>query len=136
MPAALSETAGAVGRFWLRCVNRHRARKSKSPSSFGHATAKDTVTRTAPRRHHHGQRPRLTSRNKADNHKLRAVTKPLKPALTPKRLNPAALGSNVSAPCSGCVEEVSFPLKFPSASTGDFLPRQESQPRSRQAWAG
>ena len=28
--------------------NRHRARKSKSPSSFGHASAKDTVTRTAP----------------------------------------------------------------------------------------
>jgi hypothetical protein len=28
--------------------NRHRARKSKSPSSFGHATAKDTITRTAP----------------------------------------------------------------------------------------
>ena len=28
--------------------NRHRARKSKSPSSFGHATARDTVTRTAP----------------------------------------------------------------------------------------
>jgi hypothetical protein len=28
--------------------NRHRARKSKSPSSFGHATAKDTTTRTAP----------------------------------------------------------------------------------------
>jgi len=27
--------------------NRHRARKSKSPSSFGHATAKDTITRTA-----------------------------------------------------------------------------------------
>ena len=28
--------------------NRHRPRKSKSPSSFGHATAKDTVTRIAP----------------------------------------------------------------------------------------
>ena len=28
--------------------NRHRARKSKSPSSFGHATAKDTRTRIAP----------------------------------------------------------------------------------------
>ncbi|MCW2934250.1 MAG: putative transposase for insertion sequence element [Actinomycetia bacterium] len=28
--------------------NRHRARKSKSPSSFGHATAKDTITRIAP----------------------------------------------------------------------------------------
>jgi hypothetical protein len=28
--------------------DRHRARKSKSPSSFPHATAKDTVTRTAP----------------------------------------------------------------------------------------
>jgi hypothetical protein len=28
--------------------NRHRARKSKSPSSFSHATAKDTVTRIAP----------------------------------------------------------------------------------------
>ena len=28
--------------------NRHRARKSKSPSSFGHATAKDTPTRIAP----------------------------------------------------------------------------------------
>jgi hypothetical protein len=28
--------------------NRHRARLSKSPSSFGHATAKDTATRIAP----------------------------------------------------------------------------------------
>jgi AAA ATPase domain len=28
--------------------NRHRARKSKSPSSFGRATAKDTRTRIAP----------------------------------------------------------------------------------------
>ena len=28
--------------------NRHRARKSKSPSSFPHATAEDTVTRIAP----------------------------------------------------------------------------------------
>jgi len=28
--------------------NRHRARKSQSPSSFGHATARDTVTRIAP----------------------------------------------------------------------------------------
>jgi hypothetical protein len=28
--------------------NRHRDRKSKSPSSFGHATAKDTATRIAP----------------------------------------------------------------------------------------
>jgi hypothetical protein len=28
--------------------NRHRARKSKSPSSFDHATAKDTRTRTTP----------------------------------------------------------------------------------------
>ncbi len=28
--------------------NRHRARKSKSPSSFAHATAKDTRTRIAP----------------------------------------------------------------------------------------
>ena len=28
--------------------NRHRARKSKSPSSSGHATAKDTATRIAP----------------------------------------------------------------------------------------
>jgi hypothetical protein len=28
--------------------NRHRARKSKSPSSFGRATARDTATRTAP----------------------------------------------------------------------------------------
>jgi hypothetical protein len=28
--------------------NRHRARKSKSPSSFGHATARDTRTRIAP----------------------------------------------------------------------------------------
>jgi hypothetical protein len=27
--------------------NRHRPRKSKSPSSFGHATLKDTLTRTA-----------------------------------------------------------------------------------------
>jgi hypothetical protein len=27
--------------------NRHRARKSKSPSSFGHASLKDTITRTA-----------------------------------------------------------------------------------------
>ncbi|MGH3123114.1 MAG: hypothetical protein ACRDND_19130 [Streptosporangiaceae bacterium] len=28
--------------------NRHRARKSKSPSAFGHASRNDTVTRTAP----------------------------------------------------------------------------------------
>ena len=28
--------------------NRHRARKSKSPSAFGHASPKDTVTRIAP----------------------------------------------------------------------------------------
>ena len=28
--------------------DRHRARKSKSPSSFAHATAKDTATRIAP----------------------------------------------------------------------------------------
>ena len=28
--------------------DRHRARKSKSPSSFAHASAKDTVTRIAP----------------------------------------------------------------------------------------
>ena len=28
--------------------NRHRARKSKSPSSFGHAGPKDTATRIAP----------------------------------------------------------------------------------------
>ena len=28
--------------------NRHRARKSKSPSTFPHARAKDTITRTAP----------------------------------------------------------------------------------------
>ena len=28
--------------------NRHRARKSKSPSTFGHASPKDTVTRIAP----------------------------------------------------------------------------------------
>jgi hypothetical protein len=28
--------------------NRHRARKSKSPSTFGHAGPKDTVTRIAP----------------------------------------------------------------------------------------
>jgi hypothetical protein len=27
---------------------RHRARKSKSPSSFAHAAAKDTATRIAP----------------------------------------------------------------------------------------
>ena len=28
--------------------DRHRARKSKSPSSFAHATPKDTATRIAP----------------------------------------------------------------------------------------
>jgi hypothetical protein len=28
--------------------NRHRARKSKSPSSFGHASQKDIITRIAP----------------------------------------------------------------------------------------
>ncbi len=28
--------------------NRHRARKSKSPSTFPHAAAGDTTTRTAP----------------------------------------------------------------------------------------
>ena len=28
--------------------HRHRPRKSKSPSTFGHASRKDTVTRIAP----------------------------------------------------------------------------------------
>jgi hypothetical protein len=28
--------------------NRHRARKSKSPSRFGHASAEDTLTRITP----------------------------------------------------------------------------------------
>ena len=42
---------------------RHRARKSKSPSSFPHATAKDTATPHRPRDHHHGQQPSLTSEN-------------------------------------------------------------------------
>jgi len=40
---------GKIARF--RAVtdrNRHRARKSKSPSTFDHARPKDTVTRTAP----------------------------------------------------------------------------------------
>ena len=40
---------GQIARF--RAVvdrNRHRARKSKSPSTFGHAGPKDTITRTAP----------------------------------------------------------------------------------------
>ena len=43
------ELIGAIGKY--RAVtgrNRHRARKSKSPSTFGHATAKDTATRIAP----------------------------------------------------------------------------------------
>ncbi len=43
--AVTSEIAGyrnAVDR------DRHRARKSKSPSSFPHANAKDTATRIAP----------------------------------------------------------------------------------------
>ena len=43
--------------------NRHRARKSKSPSAFGHASAKDTAHPHRPGRHHHGQPARLTSRN-------------------------------------------------------------------------
>ena len=43
------ELTRAIGKY--RAVtgrNRHRARKSKSPSTFGHATAKDTATRIAP----------------------------------------------------------------------------------------
>jgi hypothetical protein len=43
--AVTSETGtyrNVVGR------DRHRARKSKSPSSFAHATAEDTATRIAP----------------------------------------------------------------------------------------
>ncbi len=38
----------AIGKYrTITDRNRHRARKSKSPSSFGHATLKDTGTRTA-----------------------------------------------------------------------------------------
>jgi hypothetical protein len=38
----------AIGKYrTITDRNRHRARKSKSPSSFSHASAKDTVTRTA-----------------------------------------------------------------------------------------
>jgi hypothetical protein len=43
---ALTRTIGTYRTIADR--NRHRARKSKSPSSFGHATAKDTITRIAP----------------------------------------------------------------------------------------
>jgi hypothetical protein len=39
----------AIGRYRTTTDrNRHRARKAKSPSTFGHATPKDTVTRIAP----------------------------------------------------------------------------------------
>jgi hypothetical protein len=38
----------AIGRYRvITGRNRHRARKSKSPSTFGHATPKDTATRIA-----------------------------------------------------------------------------------------
>jgi hypothetical protein len=38
-----------IGRFRNACDrNRHRPRKSKSPSTFPHATLKDTITRIAP----------------------------------------------------------------------------------------
>ena len=38
-----------IGRFRNACDrDRHRARKSKSPSTFPHAGLKDTVTRIAP----------------------------------------------------------------------------------------
>ncbi len=42
MTSEIAEYRNAVDR------DRHRARKSKSPSSFAHAGAKDTVTRIAP----------------------------------------------------------------------------------------
>ena len=38
-----------IGKYRNICDrNRHRARKSKSPGTFAHATAKDTATRIAP----------------------------------------------------------------------------------------
>jgi hypothetical protein len=67
--------------------NRHRIRKSKSPSSLGHATAKDTRTRIAPAIITMAT-PGLTS----TNWRLPAVTKTRKPTFEPKRLNPLALG--------------------------------------------
>ena len=45
---------------------RHRARKSKSPSSFAHATAKDTGTRIAPAIITMANTPSLTSANTAN----------------------------------------------------------------------
>jgi hypothetical protein len=47
--ACYQAVTGEIGRY--RNVvdrDRHRARKSKSPSSFAHAAAKDTATRIAP----------------------------------------------------------------------------------------
>ena len=67
--------------------NRHRARKSKSPSSLGHATARDTHTRIAPAVITMAN-PGLTSQNR----QLPTVTKPRKPTPIPKCLKPLALG--------------------------------------------
>ena len=43
--------------------NRHRARKSKSPSAFDHASREGHGHPHRPGRHHHGQQARLTSGN-------------------------------------------------------------------------
>jgi hypothetical protein len=47
--ASYQAVTGEIGRYRnILDRDRHRARKSKSPSSFAHATAKDTATRIAP----------------------------------------------------------------------------------------
>jgi hypothetical protein len=47
--ACYQAVTGEIGRYRnIVDRDRHRARKSKSPSSFTHATAKDTATRIAP----------------------------------------------------------------------------------------
>ena len=51
MTSEIAEYRNAVDR------DRHRARKSKSPSSFPHAGAKDTVTRIAPAKNRNYPQP-------------------------------------------------------------------------------
>ena len=73
--AVTSEIAGyrnVVGR------DRHRARKSKSPSSFAHAGPCGHRHPHRPRRHHHGQltRPELNSENTAHPPETRTIAGP------------------------------------------------------------
>ena len=66
--------------------NRHRARKSKSPSSLRPRRPEGHRHPHRPGRHHHGQRPGLTSTTR----QLPTVTKTRKQTLEPKHLKPVA----------------------------------------------